>query len=95
MKLIDADKLKQKLIMNFSKKPEAQYIYQHLIDIVDDAPTIPVYEHEKLKCKWLETETYNYKCSFCGGIALELEDYPYKSDFCPHCGADMRSVVHD
>ena len=43
MRLIDADALKQKLIINFSKKLEAQAIYQHLIDIVDDAPTVKTY----------------------------------------------------
>ena len=42
VRLIDANALKNKLIMNFSKKPEAQYIYQHLIDIVDDSPTIDI-----------------------------------------------------
>ena len=42
MRLIDADKLKYKFEINFSKKPEAQAIYQHLIDIVDDCPTVAV-----------------------------------------------------
>lgn len=42
MRLIDADKLKYKFGINFSKKPEAQAIYQHLIDIVDDCPTVAV-----------------------------------------------------
>lgn len=43
MRLIDADKLKYKFEINFSKKPEAQAIYQHLIDIVDDCPTVKTY----------------------------------------------------
>ena len=42
MRLIDADNLKFKFEINFSKKPEAQAIYQHLIDIVDDCPTVAV-----------------------------------------------------
>ena len=42
MRFIDADKLKYKFEINFSKKPEAQAIYQHLIDIVDDCPTVAV-----------------------------------------------------
>lgn len=38
--LISRSKLKERLIINFSNKPEAQAIYQHLIDIVDDCPTV-------------------------------------------------------
>jgi len=40
VRLIDANALKDKLMINFSKKPEAQVIYRHLIDIVDDCPTV-------------------------------------------------------
>lgn len=40
--LISREALKKRLIINFSKKPEAQAIYQHLIDIVDDYPTVEI-----------------------------------------------------
>ena len=42
--LINRSKLKDKLKINFSRKPEAQAIYQHLIDIVDDCPTVEPFE---------------------------------------------------
>lgn len=38
--LISRSALKDKLKINFSRKPEAQAIYQHLIDIVDDCPAV-------------------------------------------------------
>lgn len=40
MRLGDLDALKDKLKINFSRKSEAQAIYQHLIDIIDDCPTV-------------------------------------------------------
>ena len=50
--LISRNKLKDRLIINFSNKPEAQAIYQHLIDIVDDCPTVDI--NTKLSVAYLK-----------------------------------------
>lgn len=91
MRLIDADKLKFKFEINFSKKPEAQAIYQHLIDIVEDMPTENT---ENNTSKWVfQYENYQgdvYMCESCCQEVFFLHNIKPDFDFCPYCGADMR-----
>lgn len=91
MRLIDADKLKFKFEINFSKKPEAQAIYQHLIDIVEDMPTENT---ENNIGKWIfQYENYQgdvYMCENCCQEVFFLHNMKPDFDFCPYCCADMR-----
>lgn len=94
--LISRSKLKDKLKINFSRKPEAQAIYQHLIDIVDDCPTVKtpiIYEFkgcdncelERPKGEWVKSKDGYTRCDQCGSRGSAI-----KARFCHHCGADMR-----
>lgn len=89
--LISRSALKNKLIINFSKKPEAQAIYQHLIDIVEDMPTENT---ENNTSKWIfQYENYQgdvYMCESCCQEVFFLHNIKPDFDFCPYCSADMR-----
>lgn len=91
MRLIDADKLKFKFEINFSKKPEAQAIYQHLIDIVEDMPTENT---ENNTSKWVfQYENYQgdvYMCESCCQEVFFLHNIKPDFEFCPYCGAKMQ-----
>ena len=91
--LISRSKLKDKLKINFSRKPEAQEIYQHLIDIVDDCPT----EHgieERTQGEWVfQYENYQgdvYMCNNCCQEVFFLHNIKPDFKYCPYCNADMR-----
>ena len=90
MRLIDADKLKFTFEINFSKKPEAQAIYQHLIDIVEDLPTENT---ENNTSKWVfQYENYQgdvYMCENCCQEVFFLHNIKPDFDFCPYCGLPM------
>ena len=58
MRLGDLDALKTKIEINFSRKPEAQAIYKHLIDIIEDAPTVC-----GNNSKWCESCVSKGKCA--------------------------------
>ena len=64
----------------------------------------PVYEHERLKSEWQETDKlwetncsggmgydygYYFKCPICNNTVVD------KTNFCPNCGADMREAEND
>lgn len=103
MRLGDLDALKTKIEINFSRKPEAQAIYKHLIDIIEDTPTVyPICEdkackyrvNERPQGEWIVDEDnvfQNYmKCSICNEGAEWLDGgSQFLSNFCPNCGAKM------
>ena len=92
MRLIDADAFKENILSGL-------YIYcqenkEDIARAIDDEPTIPVFERERLRSKWLEMPTecslIYHICPICKNEPLELNDYEYLSNFCPYCGADLR-----
>jgi len=44
--------------------------------------------NEEIHCECI----LGYRCSNCGGEALDIQEYPYKSKYCPHCGARMMNA---
>lgn len=76
MRLIDADALTRDACIKFYTTPH----YKHILDLIDNAPTVD----ERPQGKWITTwERYIFQCSCCHGMSV-------KYNFCPNCGADMR-----
>ena len=102
-RLIDADKLKDKLQQHhdfyvmawggFGKMPigEKQRVDEitSCIAEVVNAPTIDAVE--VVRGEWISLHNGKWKCSECG---IEVLIYA-KGNFCPNCGADMRKGADD
>ena len=100
--LISRSILKDKLMINFSRKPEAQAIYKHLIDIVDDCRTVEQPQGEWIFDEELRALTQTgefmriYHCSKCEFKIKTIKSYlPIHHKFCSVCGADMRGEEND
>ena len=57
--------------------------------------TVPSVKPKRQTGKWIPLSGGGYKCSCCGGHALDEIDGMFvhvasRTAFCPHCGADMR-----
>ena len=92
MRLIDADKLKEKsFITGMSNGVEIEEIAVVPVGAIDKAPTV---ETECYKCsqipkgKWIEYNTVcrHYKCDQCDA---DYNNFMLKPNFCPNCGAKM------
>ena len=84
MRLIDADKLKEKMFT--IEAWEYAPIDLHLIAVgdIDDAPTIDPVKHGK----WIERGKDDNRCSLCGwGVWVNTNNY------CPNCGAHMLDLT--
>lgn len=82
--LISREALKFKLGINFSRKPEAQEIYQHLIDIVDDCPTIKTYCYFCGQTEHGQIEERNTKNNISKWI-FQYENYQGDVYMCESC----------
>ncbi len=85
MRLIDADKLKEKLSWL------AFGAYAGVLEAIENAPTIdaePVVHGRWIKkCDSTELKLI---CNFCGYDYIEADpDCTERHDYCPHCGAKM------
>lgn len=60
--------------------------------LISALPSEPVGNPERLKGKWIESETYGFICSECGSGYKGQPTIMGKPifEFCPICGADMR-----
>ena len=93
MRLIDADAFKKKILSGL-------YIYcqenkEDIARAIDDEPTIPIFEHKRLKveriqkycvdnaCKGCHSQCTWFKCPLCN-IKVEKED-----NYCKNCGAEL------
>ena len=86
MRLIDADKLKEKsFITGVPNGVEIEEIAVVSVSAIDKAPVI---ETEIPKGKWIEYNTVcrHYKCDQCNA---DYNNFMLKPNFCPNCGAKM------
>ena len=87
MRLIDADKLEEKIESDFRHKKITGYdrdLLLHYLD-VEMAPTVDV--QPVVHGKWIDyDDDYgNLDCSVCDGRSPNDTEWPY----CPYCGARM------
>lgn len=103
MRLIDADKAKEKLRANAQKdgNPFVGAIVEMFCEFLDQAPTVedvtPV-----VHGRWCVGDFGYLNCSVCGKAmytatkstkGAELVRHHWKP-FCPHCGAKMDADIH-
>lgn len=87
MRLIDADKVREKMKNTFDM--QELYLPTHFMELViDEVPTVDPVKHGRWRPHFTEPyenegEVYWWVCSECE----EAENR--KSDYCPNCGAKM------
>ena len=106
MRSIDADALINLIPAPIYTSPDGQDLVQ-MSDVMEAIKRAPTIEPERKKGKWEMLQiTINppvYKCSVCGGHALQIVTgclinrhlEASLTDFCPNCGADMRGEHED
>ena len=94
--IIDISDEEYKTLSKMSEKEKVNELsyYERII-----ANGKPVYEHERLKSEWQETDKlwetncsggmgydygYYFKCPICNNTVVD------KTNFCPQCGAEMK-----
>jgi hypothetical protein len=103
MRLIDADRLKGKVLEWMPSDPcgieEKEFPFETDIAVslmmeIEEAPTI---EPERQKGEWIGADSQcGIGCPFCGTPvddfchSIDYIDLDYKPNFCPNCGADLR-----
>jgi hypothetical protein len=90
MRLIDADRLKEKKYYTLQSKETGQGFKVVVFEDIDNAPTVdavPV-----VRGKWVTTKTQQHDgepyCNCCGEAPYRKSDYELPN-YCPHCGAKM------
>lgn len=105
--LISREALKKAILEHRNDYVDDNCFWTKLFNLIENAPTVPIYEHERLKAEWIKNGAYyderakamfyKCKCSICGITQSFYEDDEtgelFSFLFCPNCGADMKGEV--
>lgn len=80
-------------IQDYIAKYLSQYLYDDVreaVEVIDEyIGELPSVTSKPKTGHWIEEKSEVYKCSSCGGYALEWGGQLKMSNYCPNCGARM------
>ena len=89
-RLIDVDKFKRKMKLEFLDRHNKFISMQDLFECIDDMPTVDA--AKLVHARWEQGDMYDYG-DVCSACDWDSSREPCRLSYCPNCGAKMDGGV--